>query len=170
MRAATRALAVLAALAVPVAGVDAAPAPVPRGKFAGKTSKADPVGFRVDRKGRVYSFYFVGVTLTCTDGDSFDTPSPAEPDANGSTRVETRRSTRYTLDDARLFVISARNDNAGSRYEISGRFKASGNRAYGLLRVYANFSDGGPGNDDVPDPDGDIRCKSGKLRWSADRR
>jgi hypothetical protein len=164
-----RGLATAAAVLALGVGVTAAEATIGKGKFAGKTSAKDPLGFSVDKKGRVYSFYFQGVTLNCTDGDSFDTPSPEHPDSDGSTRVQTARNIRFVLDSKNRFRVSAANDTSGNGYSIRGRLKRDGSGASGVLHVFANFTDGGPGNPDTPDPNGSIHCDSGKIRWVAAR-
>src|SRR3712207_1263254 len=74
-----------------------ASAAIKHGTFAGTSSADDPVSFRVDRRGRVMSFSFDAVSLSCTDGDGVSTP-----------RVVTPRGERFRVRSNR-FGIEARN-------------------------------------------------------------
>ena len=143
---------VLAASLTVVAAPTAAGA-VKRGSFAGTTSEADPVSFRVDARGRVMSFTFVAVRLSCTDGDTVDTP-----------RVVTPRSKRFRVRSNR-FGIVARNDTTGFAWNADGVFRNRGRRATGTLRAFASFND-----QNEPDPNGTIKCESEALTWSVRRR
>jgi hypothetical protein len=164
-----RALITVGAVVVLVGGVSTAEASIAKGKFAGKTAAKDPIGFKVDKSGRVYSFYFQGVTLRCTDGDQFDTPSKENPDPeDGSTEVRTRTSDRFPVDSKNRWGLTGGTKEAGNGYTVAGRF-LSQDKSQGTFSIFANFTDGGPGNVDPPDPDGEIRCKSGKLKFSAKR-
>ena len=133
--------------------VPAAPAAIKRGSFAGATSAADPVSFRVDRRGRVMSFSFDAVTLSCTDGDEVATP-----------RVLTPRRERFRVRRGR-FGISARNEQTGFAWDADGRFRNRGRRATGTLKVRASFNEA-----NEQDADGPIRCQSDSLTWSVRRR
>ncbi|HEX2086406.1 MAG TPA: hypothetical protein VHF89_12040 [Solirubrobacteraceae bacterium] len=144
-------LAVVLAVAAPSAPAGAA---VKRGTFAGATSKGDPIGLKVDRRARVYSFHFSAVTLTCTDGDSVETPE----------RIATPRRERFRIVRGR-FGISARNRTTGFRWDARGRFRSRGRRATGILTLSQTFDE-----DNRQDPDGSIRCESGPLTWTARRR
>jgi ABC-type amino acid transport substrate-binding protein len=131
----------------------AAPAKIKRGSFAGTTSADDPVSFRVDRRGRIISFSYDAVALSCTDGDSVDTP-----------RVVTPRGVRFRV-SRRRFGIRARNDTTGFGWDVEGRFRGRARRATGTLTVFASFND-----DNQQDADGTIKCESEALTWSARRR
>ena len=131
----------------------AAPAAVKRGSFAGTTSGDDPLSFRVDRRGRVMSFSFDAVSLTCTDGDDVSTP-----------RVLTPRRERFRVRSNR-FGIQARNTKTGFGWDADGRFRNRGRRATGTLRVFASFND-----QNQQDADGTIKCESEALTWSVRRR
>ena len=143
-------LAVFLLLAV---SAPAAPAAIKRGTFAGTSSAEDPVSFRVDRRGRVMSFAFDAVSLTCTDGDEVSTP-----------RVVTPRGERFRVRSNR-FGIKARNAKTGFGWDASGRFRDRARRARGTLRVFASFND-----QNQQDADGSIKCVSESLTWSARRR
>ena len=144
-------LAVAAAFSAVVA--PAAPAAIKRGSFAGATSTDDPVTFKVDRRGRVISFSFDAVSLTCTDGDGVTTP-----------RVVTPRSERFRVRRGR-FGISARNEKTGFGWDADGRFRNRGRRATGTLKVVASFNDA-----NQQDAKGSIKCESDSLTWSVRRR
>lgn len=130
----------------------AASAAIKRGSFAGTTSGDDPLSFKVDRRGRVMSFSFDAVSLTCTDGDGVSTP-----------KVVTPRRERFRVRVNR-FGISARNRTTGFGWEADGRFRNRGRRATGTLRVFASFNDA-----NQQDADGAIKCESEALTWSARR-
>ncbi len=144
---------VTAVAAVALAAAPAAPAKVKRGSFAGTTSAADPLSLKVDRKGRVTSFAFHAVALTCTDEDTVDTP-----------RVVTPRGRRFRI-RANRFGISARNEQTGFGWDADGRFRSRGRRATGTLKVFASFND-----QNQQDADGSIKCESDALTWSVRRR
>ena len=146
--------AVLAAVASVAVGAGlAAPAhAAKRGTFAGTTSEDDPMGFKVDRKGRVAAFHFDEVALTCSDGDTVTSP-----------RVVTPRGVRFDV-RSRRFGIEARDETTGFGWDADGTFRSRRRRATGTLRVFASFDD-----HNRQDPDGSIRCTSVSLSWSARR-
>jgi hypothetical protein len=146
------ALVVLAA-ALGLVATPAAAGTVKRGGFAGSTSADDRLSFRVDGRGRVMSFAFTAVALTCSDGDSVDTP-----------RVVTPRKERFRVRSNR-FGISARNGTTGFGWDAEGVFRRRGRRATGTLRVFASFND-----QNEQDARGSIKCESEPLTWSARRR
>jgi hypothetical protein len=145
-------------LSVVAAGAAPASAKIARGTFTGTTSKADPLGFKVDRKGKVRSFFYDAVTLTCTDGDSFDTPT-------GADKVQTPRRVKFKVSATRKFGITARNEQTGFGWDAAGTFNAKGSKVTGTLKIFANFND-----QNQQDPNGTVRCESGDITWSAKRR
>ena len=145
-------------VAVLATGAAPASAKIARGTFAGTTSAADPVGFKVNRRGRVVSFHYDAVTLNCTDGDSFDTPT-------GDDRVETPARVSFRVTRTNKFGIRARNDETGFGWDAKGTFKNRGRRATGTLKIFATFDE-----NNQQDPNGSVRCESETLRWSASRR
>jgi hypothetical protein len=149
----TFAIAVLAATTV--ASATLAEAAIRAATFTGTTSAKDPLGLRVDSSGRVYSFYFEGVTLKCTDSDQFDT-------STGAARNQTPSKTRYRVTAQRRFTISITSTKTGFGWTAKGRFGASGSTASGTLRVLARFND-----QNELTPNGSIRCDSGRLSWTA---
>jgi hypothetical protein len=157
-----RALSTAAAITALVAGVSTAEATIGKGTFAGKTSARDPVGFKVDKSGRVYSFYFEGVTLSCTDGDTFDTPSKEKP-VEGETEIRTRKSDRFIVGSNNKWSFKVRNDEQGNGYDVAGKF-SSQDKSKGTFSIFANFESG-----NTPDPNGEIKCKSGKLTFTVKR-
>jgi hypothetical protein len=144
----------LAVLAL-VAGATVAEAAIKT--FAGTTSAADPIGFKVDSKGSVYSFYFEGVHLTCTDGDEFDS-------GTGTQRIRTPRSQKFKV-TARKFKINVREEENSRGWDISGKFKRGAKGASGTLTVFANFDE-----QNAPNPEGPVECTSGALKWSVKRK
>jgi hypothetical protein len=135
----------------------AAEGAVKRGTFRGTTNEADPIGFKVDRKGRVHSLFYEAVTLACTDGDTFETPA-------GRTRVQTPTAKRFKV-VSKAFGIEARNETTGFGWDADGTFKGKGRRASGTLRIFATFND-----DNQQDAKGTVRCESRPLTWTARRR
>jgi hypothetical protein len=145
--------AVLLGLALLAVLTPAAPAKVKRGTFEGTSSAEDAVSFKVDRRGRVISFSFDAVALSCTDGDSLDTP-----------RIVTPPRERFTV-RRRRFGIEARNSTTGFGWDVEGRFRGRGRRATGSLTVFASFND-----DNQQDANGTVKCESEALTWSVRRR
>lgn len=153
-----RVLALCAAtVAIPLATAGAADALIRAGTFRGTTTVGDPVGFKVDSLGRVYSYYYDGVRLRCTDGDQFNTPA-------GSNRIQTPFRTRFPVRRFNRWSIRSRTAATGVGWDVAAQFLSQGSRAAGTLKVFARFNER---ND--PDPQGSIRCESGTLRWSAPR-
>lgn len=148
-----RLVAVLVLATVMAAVVPASAAAVKRGSFAGATSADDPVSFKVDRRGRVVSFAFDAVELTCSDGDSVDTP-----------RVVTPRRERFRVRRGR-FGIEARNAETGFGWDADGRFRSKGRRATGTLTVFASFDE-----QNRQAANGSVKCESDALSWSVRRR
>jgi hypothetical protein len=155
----SRRIVVVAALATSlVAGLPtAAHGAVKPGVFRGTTSEADAIGFKVDRKGRVHSLYYEAVTLSCTDGDNFDSPA-------GAKRVQTPAAQRFQV-RTNKFGITARNETTGFGWDLEGGFKGKGRRATGTLKVFAVFNE-----NNQQDVDGSVRCESRPLTWTARRR
>src|SRR5688572_12869756 len=144
---------VAAVAALLVVAAPSATAKIKRGGFAGTSSAEDPVSFKVDRRGRVMRFSFDAVALSCSDGDTVDTPKVVTP---AGERFAVRR---------RSFGIEARNSTTGFGWDVDGRFRGRGRRATGTLVVYASFND-----DNQQDADGTIKCESEALTWSVRRR
>lgn len=147
--AALAALTVLATAAALAPGADAA---VGRGSFAGTTSEGQPLRFKIDRRGRVHAFHFERIRLSCSDGDTVETPA-----------VDTPRGTTFRVRSNR-FGIKARNDTTGFGWDADGRFRSRGRRATGTLKVFARFNDR-----NEQDAAGSIRCTSASLTWTARR-
>lgn len=152
-----RALLIVVIVATAAFGVTISEAKVAGGKFAGATSAGDPVGFGVDRNGRVYSFYFEDVTLSCNDGDKFDSGA-------GGNRQQTPRPKRYKVKKGK-FKIKNHDDAAGHGWDAKAKFKSKGNKATGTLKIYANFDE-----ENNPEPNGPVRCESETLTFSVKRK
>jgi hypothetical protein len=146
-------LAVTAAVAVMAGLLPTAAHAVRRGAFAGLTSESDVIGFKVDRRGRVYGFHFSNVRLSCSDGDEVNTP-----------RVETPRTERFRVRSNR-FGIEARNAATGFGWDASGTFRNRGRRATGTIKIFASFDE-----NNQQTADGTIKCESAALTWSVRRR
>lgn len=125
--------------------------------LAGKTSAGDPVGLKVDSRGRVYAFFYEGVRLECSDGTSVDTPS-------GANRVQTSGSSRFRVAKNGRWAISRRESATGFGWDATGRFRSKGARTNGTLRVFATFDE-----QDNQDPNGSVRCESGRLAFTISR-
>ena len=147
---------IAAAVAALAVGGTAADAAVKKGRFAGKTSEKDPLGFKVTKSHKVYRFYVEGVTLHCSDGSAIDTPT-------GSDRFEL--PLRFSISKSRRFSFSVSNDS-GTEMKGKGRFNKKGRKASGTLRITAHFDS----QTQQEDPEGDVTCRSHKLKWSAKRR
>jgi hypothetical protein len=141
-------------------GVSVAEAQIAKGTFTGKTKADDPVGLSVDKQGRVYAFYAAGVTLNCTDGDKFTTPSGAKK------RLQSPAKARYTVDAERKWTIQVRDDEFGNGWDVTGgKFSKSGAKSTGTLNVFANFD-----AQNQPDPNGSVHCETGPLKFSVKRK
>jgi hypothetical protein len=148
-----RRLAIVAIALLATVGATVAEAAVKT--YSGTTSADDPVGLRVDSKGKVYAFYFVDVHLTCSDGDQFD---------SGPQPIKTPTSTRYKV-TKRKFKIKIREKDDGRGYDVTGKFSSRRKTVGGTFRIFANFDESS-----YPDPDGSVKCTSGVLKWSAERK
>jgi hypothetical protein len=146
------------ALLAPLAAVPAAEAKVAKGSFAGKSDRADPMGFKVDGKGKVFSVYFEGVTLECSDGDTFDTPT-------GRRRVQVPKKVKFNVGRDRDWGVRARNSLTGFGWDLEGSFNKKGTRSFGKLEVFARFNE-----KNEQDPKGKVKCKSGPVLWEVKRR
>jgi hypothetical protein len=141
-----------------VTGASVAEAAIRSGTFAGKTSAADPVGFKVDSSGRVISFYYEGVHMTCSDKDSIDTYT-------GKDRIQTPVRSKFKVSSKGKWSIKARNPKTGFGWDVKAGFKSKGASASGTLKVFARFD-----NTNTQNPKGSITCTSGTLKWSAKRK
>jgi hypothetical protein len=141
-----------------VAGASVAEGAVEKGKFTGKTKAGDPVGFTVPKTNRVSDFFFEGVHLTCSDGDEFDT-------GTGAQRLRSPAGKSYKVNSKRRFSIKVRNNQAGNGWDIKGKFNSKGKTAAGTLTIFATFDD-----QNQADPQGSVKCTSGKLPWTATRK
>ena len=152
-----RAFVIAVLTAALVAGASVAEAAISKGTFKGKTSARDPVGFKVTKSGKVKSFYYEGVRLSCTDGDEFDSPT-------GSERIQTPSKVVFPVSSKRKFHIRARNNDTGFGWDAYGKFSKSGNKDTGTLKIFAQFND-----QNQQDPEGSIHCESEKLPYTAKR-
>ena len=154
-----RRVAAIAVLAVTVVtGASLAEAAIGAGVFSGVTRAGDPVGFKVPAKNRVSNFYVDGVRLRCSDGDQFDS-------GKGSRRLRSRAGMRYRVSSRGKFTVTVPNDDVGNGFSAHGRFHAKGTTATGWLQVYAHFD-----TENSPSPKGSVHCKSGKIRFRANRK
>jgi hypothetical protein len=153
-----RSLIVATGVVAAVAGASVAEAAISAGSFKGTTTAKDKVAFSVPKKNRVADFYFEGVTLTCTDGDKFDT-------GTGSNRLQSPSGKRYKVSSKRKFSIKDHNDTQGNGWDVTGKFNSKGTVATGTLTVFANFD-----ISNNADPKGDVKCKSGPLKFTANRK
>ena len=141
-----------------VACASVAEAAVQTGTFNGKSTAGDPVGFKAPRADRVSDFFFSGVTLTCTDGDKFDT-------GTGSNRQQSPAGKRYKVSSTGKFAIKDHNDAQGNGWDVHGKFNSKGTVVTGTVSVYANFN---ISND--PSPKGSVHCKSGNVKFTANHK
>jgi hypothetical protein len=149
--------AAIAVVAATGAGGSVAAAAPERGTFSGATVEDDHVSLAVDRRGRVRDFSFEAVTLHCTDGDEFDTPT-------GDGRLATRPGERLKV-NARGRWKAAFRDPRGWGWNAAGAFSSKGARVTGTLQVRATFDE-----QNRPNPEGSVHCESEKLAFTAQRR
>ena len=129
-----RVLVIAVLTAALVVGVTVAEAAVKKGTFSGKSNAGDPIGLKVNKKGKVFAFYYDAVQLSCTDGDSFDTPK-------GKDRIQTPNDVLFKVNSKRKFSITASNSQTGFGWEAKGKFNAKGKKVTGTLKVHAKFND-----------------------------
>jgi hypothetical protein len=147
----------LVVIATSVVGVGAAEGAIKKGSFSGTTAKGDPIGFKVDSRNRAYAFYVEGVSLSCTDGDRFDTPT-------GAARLQSPNSNRFRISSTRRWSATLNNEPSGNGQQVTSRFGSSGNAATGRYFVFAKFD-----TQNQPDPNGSVRCEGGPLKFTAAR-
>ena len=150
---------VVAAVAIAaVTGASIAEAAISKGTFKGKSTAGDNVGFIVIKKNRIADFYYEGVQLTCTDGDKYDTGS-------GALRVQSASKARYKVSSNGRFSLKVRNDSHGKGWDVKGQFASKGAKATGTLSVFASYD-----ITNNADPDGEVKCKSGNVKFTVTRR
>jgi hypothetical protein len=152
-----RALASVLVVLAAVTGASVAEAAIGAGVFIGATAAKDPVGFKV-QSGRVVSFYYEGVHMTCSDKDSIDTYT-------GKDRIQTPVRSKFKVSSKGKWSIKARNPKTGFGWDVKAGFKSKGASASGTLKVFARFD-----NTNTQNPKGSITCTSGTLKWSAKRK
>jgi hypothetical protein len=153
------ALVLALALAVAVAA-PAIAATFSSGLYKGKTSQTNKrtgkkrkIQFRVDAaNGEVRNLKFVE-TGKCNDGGS----------SLGSQNLD------LYIDDDGNFVdqnfntpVRAKSDSGATKLTLTG--KVTGTTAKGNFTIRSRFTSGNPGE---PDPDGPVKCTTGKVTWSA---
>ena len=120
------------------------------GKYKGKTSKGNPITFRVTHSKKLTHFTHNKLKMKCSDGDSFRLSKLD----SGAKRLSISPTGRFA------FTVTYSN---GGEWVAKGRIK--GRRAKGTLKMTVRFN-----SDDKPDPDGNIVCRSGKLKVKAKHR
>jgi hypothetical protein len=151
-----RSLFIVALAAALVAGIGTAEAAISQGKFkglVGPKANGDAFGFKVNKSGQVTAIYATGVTLTCTDGDKFDTKTVRSP-----------KSTAYPVGSDGKWSFSVENSTVGNGYGGAGKFKSTGKSSKGTFEIHATFDE-----QNNPDPGGSVKCTSGTLKWSVKR-
>jgi opacity protein-like surface antigen len=140
----------VAALLASAVVADAAPN-IDSGTYRGKTNKGDRITFKISKSKKLFRFTHKGVRMKCSDGRDFTITD----------RLSSGKKRLTVLDDGRFgFTVEY---TGGGYWKVRGKIK--GNRATGTLRVKIRFN-----SNDEPDPDGSVRCSSGKLRFKAKHR
>ena len=139
-------------------GAGTAQAAIDKGKFTGETTAADPMGLKVSKKHEVKAFFYDGVHLKCSDGDSLDTPT-------GSDRIQTPNSVTFPISSKRKWHIRARDNENGVGWDAFGKFNKAGTKVHGTLSVFATFND-----QNQQDPNGNIRCEVKNLPFTLKRK
>lgn len=155
LRTMKRVLPLVAIVAAALAAATAHAA-VSAGTFTGKTTAKDPIGITVNGSSRVTGMYFEGVHMTCTDKDEYDTLKGADRTATHGRKVRIKKSGKWTL--------NVSTNKGAMTWTASGRFTAKGTRTTGTLSINARYND-----ENELDPQGPIRCQSGKLKFTATR-
>jgi opacity protein-like surface antigen len=131
-----------------------ATANVDSGKYKGKTGTGNKITFRVTASKRLVHFRHTHLKLNCSDNTSFHIENPDTLDSG--------KKKLHILDNGR-FAFTVRYDNGG-KWKATGRIK--GRKAKGTLKMTVRFRQNADGSFDA-DPNGKIRCSSGKLHWKA---
>jgi hypothetical protein len=116
------------------------------GKYRGKSDQGLKVSFRAGKQ-QVTGFAFKE-TGTCSNGQK----------SNG-----TQGPFTMTIDAKGRFSASGASPSGATRSRIIG--KLSGKQASGTFRIDTRFDASGN-----PDPNGTVRCTSGKVHWTATKR
>jgi hypothetical protein len=148
-----RALTVAVVVVATAVGGATAEAAVKKGTFRGATEAGDPIGLKVNRSNKFFAFFFDGVRLRCSDGDTVNTPRIVTPDRE-----------KFTIGSQRNWGIAARNRRTGFGWDAEGKFGKKGGKVTGTLTVFATFND-----QNQQDPNGSVRCTSGELDFTARR-
>ena len=143
-------LAVLATATFTAATAEAA---VSNGTFTGKTTAKDPIGLTVGAGSRITSLHYDSVHMTCTDEDKYDM---RRTEVTGA-KFRIRSGGKWTA------KVSTR--GGASTWTATGRFNAKGTRSTGTLTINQRFN-----VENELDPEGPIRCESGKVKFTVTRR
>jgi hypothetical protein len=124
------------------------------GRYGGKTVQDARVSFTVLANKRfVVRYRLEGAVLDCSNNDSIQLEGFTTPLSN---RIPIRASTgRFS------FGVESGDVSVGA--EVTGTIRSP--RAFGTIRMAARLNDQGE-----LDPNGDITCDSGSVRWTARRR
>ena len=136
----------VAVLLVSAVGAQAV-ANIDSGKYKGKTSKGNPVTFKVTKGKKLNHFTHKGLKMKCSDGDSFHLK-----------KLDSGSDKLSILDNGK-FGFSVTYDNGG-KWTAKGRIK--GRKAKGTLKMTVRFN-----SNNEADPNGNILCKSGTLKFTA---
>jgi opacity protein-like surface antigen len=136
----------VAVLLVSAVGAQAV-ANIDSGKYKGKTNKGNQITFKVTKGKKLTHFTHKGLKMKCSDGDSFRLK-----------KLDSGKDKLSILDNGR-FEFKVTYDNGG-KWKATGRIK--GRKAKGTLKMTVRFN-----SDNQADPNGNIFCTSGKLKFTA---
>ena len=135
-----------------------ATANVDSGTYKGKVTKKNPntgkkpvVTFKVTKSKHLVHFTHEGLYMKCSDGDHFNLQ---KLDSGGGAK------NRLSITDAGRFAFTVTYSNGG-KWSVKGRI-THGHKAKGTLKMTVRFN-----SDNQADPNGNIVCRSGKLKWTA---
>lgn len=142
--------ALLAAVAAATLLVAAAPAEaaVKKGTYVGTMSDGAYVSLLVGKSSMLLKVARKGLAFTCTDGDTFKSSKSI---ASGRIDVSSRR-----------FDVGDTNDSDAVDWDMTGTFSVKKHKVTGTYRETRRFNER-----NELDPNGDVRCQTGELTYSA---
>ena len=147
-RAATAAL--VACLAC---GATIAEAAVKSGTYRGSIKGAGTITIKVDSQKRIVKFVRTKITAKCDDGSEATNPKIT---TTGTAPIKSDGTFVWKADPEDVAA-------SGYSWRLAGTINSP--KASGTLKETVRFAPGG----EEPDPNGSVRCSTGKLKWSAKR-
>ncbi len=135
-----------------VAGATVAEAAVTPGTYKGSIKGAGSITLKIDSKKRLVKFVRTKITVKCDDGTTAT-----------NSKITTTGVAPIKSDGTFVWKADAEDvAESGHDWRFAGTVKSP--KASGTLKETVRFDAAGD-----PDPNGSVRCSTGKLKWSAKR-